>query len=226
MRIAEIYLSVQGEGILAGTPSVFVRTSGCNLRCHFCDTPFTSWQPEGEDMSLEEINLAVENMNCEHVVLTGGEPMLYAELVPLCERIWDAGRHITIETAGTLSLPVRCHLMSISPKLSNSTPHTGQRWAERHEVTRHAPSVMRDLMTRYEYQLKFVIAEESDVKEVVEYLQEFPDVDRSRVMLMPEGTTTDRLDSIERWLKPLCNEQDFEFCPRHHIQWYGARRGT
>ena len=55
MRIAEIYASVQGEGLLTGTPSVFVRTSGCNLRCVFCDTPFASWRPEGDDLSIGQI---------------------------------------------------------------------------------------------------------------------------------------------------------------------------
>ena len=232
MRIAEIYLSVQGEGLLSGKPSVFVRTSGCNLRCHFCDTPFTSWDPEGEDMSVEEIYSAVEEFDCEHVVLTGGEPMLYAELVPLCEKISDTGRHITIETAGTLSLPVACHLMSISPKLSNSTPKNGAlRWTHRHEATRHAPTVIRDLTARYDHQLKFVVAEEADVTEVIAYLEEFPDIDRRRVMLMPEGISQDRLLSIGRWLEPLCTELGFSFLPptsyrmvrcatRHVAQWF------
>ena len=72
MRIAELYASLQGEGLLAGTPSTFVRTSGCNLRCRWCDTPFTSWQPGGEDRSVEEICAAVEALGMDHVVVTGG----------------------------------------------------------------------------------------------------------------------------------------------------------
>ena len=85
MRIAEIYRSVQGEGLLTGMPSVFVRTSGCNLRCWFCDTPYTSWRPEGHDMSTDEIVAQVEEWDTRHVVVTGGEPMLFAELIPLCD---------------------------------------------------------------------------------------------------------------------------------------------
>ncbi len=60
MRIAEIYKSVQGEGFLTGVESTFVRTSGCNLRCWYCDTPYTSWQPEGEDLAVHEILARVE----------------------------------------------------------------------------------------------------------------------------------------------------------------------
>ena len=122
MRIAEIYRSVQGEGLLTGAPSVFVRASGCNLRCWFCDTPYTSWRPEGRDMSVDEIVAQVEEWDTQHVVVTGGEPMLFAELIPLCERLRAIGRHVTIETAGTLYLPVECDLMSISPKFASSAP--------------------------------------------------------------------------------------------------------
>src|SRR5215470_12738195 len=124
MRIAEIFYSRQGEGFLTGTDSVFVRASGCNLRCWYCDTPYTSWEPEGDDLSVEEILRQVDEMlaadrKCEHAVLTGGEPMLFAELVPLAEALRERGLHITVETAGTLYLPMACDLMSISPKLAN-----------------------------------------------------------------------------------------------------------
>ena len=83
--------SVQGEGLLTGVPSVFVRTSGCNLRCWFCDTPYTSWSPEGGDMSTDEIVAQVEEWDSTHVVVTGGEPMLWAELMPLCQRLKEIG---------------------------------------------------------------------------------------------------------------------------------------
>src|SRR4051794_8512532 len=137
MLISEIYCSLQGEGLLTGTPSVFVRASGCNLRCWFCDTPYTSWQPEGEDWSVEEIvdDVRRQQSSIHHVVITGGEPMLFAELIPLTQRLQTAGFHLTIETAGTLFLPVECDLMSISPKLASSTPSEDRagRWSARHE---------------------------------------------------------------------------------------------
>ena len=122
MKIAELFYSLQGEGSLVGVPSVFIRTSGCNLRCSWCDTPYTSWQPEGTELSLDQILDEVQAHPARHVVVTGGEPMIAPEIVPLTERLRALGLHITIETAGTVFQPVACDLMSISPKLANSTP--------------------------------------------------------------------------------------------------------
>ncbi len=123
MRISEIFYSVQGEGVFTGVPSVFVRTSGCNLRCSWCDTPYTSWKPEGSDASIDAIVESVTAFPAaKHVVITGGEPMIAPGLVELSERFRALGLHITVETAGTVFAPVACDLMSISPKLANSTP--------------------------------------------------------------------------------------------------------
>jgi 7-carboxy-7-deazaguanine synthase len=227
MRIAEIYTSIQGEGFLTGTPSVFVRTSGCNLRCTYCDTPFASWRPEGDDLSVEEVVAKTMALAPRHTVLTGGEPMLFAELAPLCERLHELGRHVTIETAGTLYLPLACDLMSISPKLSNSYPaHASARWRARHEQTRHAPRVIRRLAADYPYQFKFVCGQPSDAHEVLAYLAEFPEVDRERVMLMPQGTTPAELKRVGRWLRPFCVKHALTFCPRRHIEWFGLVRGS
>ncbi|HZZ71882.1 MAG TPA: 7-carboxy-7-deazaguanine synthase QueE [Pirellulales bacterium] len=228
MRIAEIYRSLQGEGFLTGTASVFVRASGCNLRCSFCDTPFTSWSPEGEDCSVAEILDQVAAAPADHVVLTGGEPMLFAELIPLTAALREAGKHITIETAGTLDLPVMCDLMSISPKLANSTPAATRDagWHARHEQARHVPAVIRRLLADYPYQLKFVIDAPADLAEVDAYLRLFPEIDRRRVLLMPQGTTIAELRSRAEWLEPYCAAQELVYCPRRHIEWYGHTRGT
>lgn len=228
MRIAEIYRSVQGEGLLTGEPSVFVRTSGCNLRCWFCDTPYTSWHPEGGDMSTDEIVAQVEEWDCPNVVVTGGEPMLYAELIPLCQRLHAIGRHITIETAGTLDLPVVCNLMSISPKFASSAPSAEKHphWRRRHERERHRPEVIRRLVRDYPYQLKFVIDAPADFEELSRYLAEFPEVACERVLLMPQGIEQAELDARALWLRPFCEANRFVFCPRKHIEWYGPVRGT
>ena len=228
MRVAEVYQSVQGEGRLTGTPSAFVRTSGCNLRCRYCDTPYASWQPEGDDFSADEILAQLAALDERHVVLTGGEPMLLAELIPLCAGLRAQGRHITIETAGTLYLPVVCDLMSISPKLSNSTPtiDAAGHWAQRHEKDRLAPDVVRRLVSEFDYQLKFVIDTPADCLEVADFLAEIPQVERRRVLLMPQGVEAGALARTAQWLEPYCGEHGFEFCPRRQIEWFGLTRGT
>ncbi len=228
MRIAEIYRSVQGEGLMTGVPSVFVRASGCNLRCWFCDTPFASWRPEGHDMSTDEIIAQSEEWDCRHVVITGGEPMLFSELIPLCERLHANGRHITIETAGTLHLPVACDLMSISPKFASSAPPAGAHphWHRRHLRERHRPDVIRRLVTEFQYQVKFVVDTTADLDDVSAYLEEFPEISRERVLLMPQGTDADQLAARTLWLRPYCEAQGLIFCPRKQIEWYGPVRGT
>jgi 7-carboxy-7-deazaguanine synthase len=228
MRIAEIYRSVQGEGLLTGVASVFVRTSGCNLRCWFCDTPYTSWSPEGGDMSTDEIVAQAEEWDCRNVVLTGGEPMLHAELIPLCDRLHAIGRHITIETAGTLYLPVACDLMSISPKFASSNPSTVDHphWSRRHDRERHRPDVVRRLITEYDYQLKFVVDSPADLEELANYFEELPAIALDRVLLMPQGTDQEQLDTRTAWLRPYCMERGLVFCPRKQIEWFGAVRGT
>ena len=228
MRIAEIYTSIQGEGRLTGTESIFVRASGCNLRCHFCDTPYASWNPEGEDWSVDQILDRILSMASPHVVLTGGEPLIFPELVPLTRALREQGRHITVETAGTVGLPVTCDLMSISPKTSHSAPSREEypRWHARHEATRWAPDVVRELMTTYPYQLKFVAAEPADVDEIRQCLAELPAIPTDRLLVMPEGTTPDRLAQIASWLIPVCDAQGWTYCPRRQIEWFGLKRGT
>jgi len=161
-------------------------------------------------------------------VLTGGEPMLFSELIPLAAALRRGDHHVTIETAGTLYLPVGCDLMSISPKLSNSTPSPDQEplWARRHERTRHAPEVIRRLVAEYEYQLKFVVDRIEDCQEVEQYLTAFPEINRARVMLMPQGADADSLARKAEWLEPYCVEHGLAFCPRRQIEWFGLARGT
>jgi 7-carboxy-7-deazaguanine synthase len=233
MKIAEIFRSLQGEGFLTGTDSIFVRASGCNLRCWFCDTPYSSWEPEGDDLSVDEIlrqvdELLINDRTCGHAVLTGGEPMLFAELVPLTAALKERGLHITIETAGTLFQPLDCDLMSISPKLAGSGPTADQdrRWHRRHERTRHAPAVIQELVDEYPYQIKFVVDSLADCAAAEAWLKEFPQIDRACVLLMPQGTDLDVLDEKATWLEPYCRDHNLHFCRRKHIEWYGNVRGT
>ncbi|MFV1967143.1 MAG: 7-carboxy-7-deazaguanine synthase QueE [Pirellulaceae bacterium] len=228
MRVVEIYKSMQGEGILTGTESVFLRTAGCNLRCWYCDTPYASWHPEGDDLSVAEIFERICETECRHVVVTGGEPMIYSELVPLCADLAASQRHITVETAGTLHLPLICDLMSVSPKLSNSTPSVerASKWRDRHDRTRNAPGVIRRLVAEFSCQFKFVIDRAEDCDEVLGYLEDFPEIDRTRVLLMPQGTDVETLEKTRQWLEPYCLQRGLAFCPRKQVEWYGMVRGT
>jgi 7-carboxy-7-deazaguanine synthase len=223
LKIAELFYSIQGEGSLVGVPSVFIRTSGCNLRCSWCDTPYTSWSPEGVDLSLDQIVDEVRAHPARHVVVTGGEPMIAPEVLPLSQRLRDLGMHITIETAGTVFAPVACDLMSISPKLSNSTPEGSFR--AQHERLRIQPTVLAQLISRYDYQLKFVIEKPADLEEVCALVAELA-ADRARVILMPEGIDAERLRERGVWLAEVCKEQGFRFSPRLHVDLYGNRRGV
>lgn len=227
MRVCEIFESIQGEGLLAGVPSLFIRASGCNLRCAWCDTPYASWAPEGEEWPVDRLAARVRQSRLRHVVITGGEPMIFADLVPLTRALKDDGRHITIETAGTVYADAACDLMSISPKMSNSTPHgiEGGRWVEMHERARLQMDVLRRLIARYEYQLKFVVSAPEDLDEICS-LASGLGAPPERVLLMPEGVTADELRERSLWLVDLCRETGFRYCPRLHIILYGNRRGV
>jgi 7-carboxy-7-deazaguanine synthase len=225
MLISEVFHSIQGEGRHAGVPSVFVRTSGCNLRCWFCDTPYTSWRPEGEERSVDSLVEQVQSFDCEHVVITGGEPLLVREVVELTERLKKHGYYTTIETAGTVHLPVRADLMSISPKLANSTPRdTG--WEARHDERRHRPEVIRRLLAEYDYQLKFVIDTPTDVAEVERYLEELPDVTGERIYLMPQAIEREPLRKKSVWVEAEAARRGWRMSPRLHIEMFGNVPGT
>ena len=224
VRIAEIYTSIQGEGFLTGTTSSFVRVTGCNLRCWFCDTPYTSWNPQGETLEVCEILQRVKSLGRRHVVITGGEPMMYTDLVPLCGQLRAANHHITLETAGTRFLPLDCDLMSISPKLANSVPSRKRAaaWRERHEQRRHRPAVIRQLIDAHtNYQMKFVIDRPPDCLDVIRYLKDYPQIPRERVLLMPQGIDGFTLASKREWLEPWCHQRGFHYCPRKQIEWFG-----
>ncbi len=225
MKIAEIFYSVQGEGGLAGVPSVFVRTSGCNLRCVWCDTPYASWHPEGRDYTVGEILEEAARYGARHVVVTGGEPMIAPGLVELTGGLRRLGLHITIETAGTVFTPAACDLMSISPKLSNSTPVEDARWAARHDRLRIQPEALRQLMDACDYQLKFVVTRPEDLEEIRPLVRELG-ADPGRVFLMPEGREAGVLRERGVWIVEVCKREGYRFSPRLHIELYGDRRGV
>lgn len=230
MLIAEIFHSLQGEGELTGVSSVFVRTSGCNLRCNWCDTPYASWNPEGETLTVDEVVARVARYPARHVVLTGGEPMIAKEIHTLAAALRRLDRHLTIETAGTIAPDgIACDLASLSPKLANSAPdeRLPAAWRERHERTRWQPEVIRAWIDHYPYQFKFVVAQPNDLDEIERHLAELGrEIPRAKVLLMPEGTTPERLRERAIWLSELCKDRGYRYAHRLHIELYGNTRGT
>lgn len=224
MLIAEVFESIQGEGPFAGTPSMFVRTSGCNLRCWFCDTPYTSWKPEGTEHEWEHLASLIGAGEMGHVVLTGGEPLLHPDIEPLSRACAAMGRIVTVETAGTIYRDMHCDLMCISPKMSNSTP-PDEPWRSRHDELRRNPEAIRQLRERYDCHFKFVIDAPGDIDEVAAYVDALPDPDPARVWLMPQAITEDQLSEKSVWVSELARERGFQFSSRLHIQEFGNVRG-
>jgi 7-carboxy-7-deazaguanine synthase len=229
MKLSELFHSIQGEGKLAGVPSVFVRSSGCNLRCTWCDTPYASWTPEGEEVPVESIVEQVARFPSRHVVLTGGEPMIMPDIGPLCSALKTRNYHVTMETAGTVFAPVQIDLASISPKLSNSTPYIREegRYAQSHEANRiNIPVIQQFIDASPDFQLKFVVTQGKDMEEIHALLKQLTKWTPADVLLMPEGIEQTKLSAKAHWLSDICKRTGFRFCPRLHIELFGNTRAT
>ena len=229
MKVAEIFYSIQGEGKLAGVPSAFVRVSGCNLRCGWCDTPYASWEPEGEELAVDQIVARVEESGARHVVLTGGEPLIMPDIGELCDQLKRREKHITVETAATIYKELKLDLASLSPKLANSTPldRDGARFAAAHERQRINLSVIQQFISSVpDFQLKFVVSGEADLSEIRQILDQLRGWKTFDVLLMPEGIDAQTLNERAGWVSEICKREGFRFCPRLHVQLYGNRRGT
>ncbi len=223
--IAETFTSLQGEGELVGMPSFFIRTSGCNLRCSWCDTPYTSWTPEGTRRSVTSLVAEASGSRVRHVVITGGEPLLQREIGLLTQELGSGGFHITVETAGTVAPDFVCDLLSVSPKTANSDPEG--RWLERHRRLRADVGPLRALINRFpEIQLKFVVREPGDLPEILRLLQDLPPVDSARILLMPEGRNPSEVAHTAPIVAALCLEHGFRYTPRLHLDLFGGRRGA
>jgi len=227
MIINEIFYSLQGEGFLAGAPSVFVRLAGCPLRCRWCDTKYAWDRKAGAHYSIAKIVRTVQKWPCRHVVITGGEPMVDSDLPQLVRELRVAAdKHITIETAGIAYIPdMPCDLMSISPKLSNSTPDDAK-LAAMHEDSRLDIAVLGELIENYDYQLKFVVDSVNDLPEIQETLQRIGEVDAQKVMLMPQAATKDELLAKSPIVAELCKLVGFAFSQRLQVLLWNSERGT
>jgi 7-carboxy-7-deazaguanine synthase len=237
LPINELFYSLQGEGRLVGTPSVFIRTSGCNLRCWFCDSYHTSWEPTHAWLSVEDVIEEVQSHPATHVVLTGGEPLIHEASVDLLNRLSDLDYHTTVETNGTIHRECEIDLVSISPKLSSSTPTperapTGDgEWADRHESQRLDIDALSALVEDYEFQLKFVVTGPDDLPEISSLVERIRGATSTRVrdtdvLLMPEGATRAALDETRETVAALALEYGYRYTPRSHVDLWNDAPGT
>jgi 7-carboxy-7-deazaguanine synthase len=237
LPINELFYSLQGEGKLAGTPSIFVRTSGCNLRCWFCDSYHTSWEPTGAWLTIGEILDQIDSFEADHVVLTGGEPLIHDESHQLLERLEERGYHTTVETNGTIACDAPVDLMSISPKLASSTPTPDRdpkgdgEWETKHERRRIDIESMANLVDTANCQLKFVVTGREDVDEITDIVERLREtattpIRSGDVLLMPEGQTRDQLDEHRVRVAELAQEFGYRYTPRLHVDLWNDEPGT
>ncbi|WP_049983372.1 7-carboxy-7-deazaguanine synthase QueE [Halorubrum sp. BV1] len=238
LPINEVFYSLQGEGTLAGVPSVFVRTAGCNLRCWFCDSYHTSWEPTGAWRDVDSIVEEVQSHErATHVVLTGGEPLIHEASVELVERLAAEGYHTTVETNGTIYRDAPIDLASISPKLASSTPTPNRdpkgdgEFEKQHEQDRIDVAALARMVDAYETQLKFVVTDETDLSEITELVERVraattATVADDDVLVMPEGMTRAQLDGTRSEVAELAMEYGFRYTPRLHVDLWDDAPGT
>lgn len=254
LPISEAYPCIQGEGKLAGVPSIMIRMQGCRLRCMFkdsiCDTWYSSWQPEKGTFTFKDIRKVYEeNNHIQHTIISGGGPTLHKELLPeLCEILSEEFfQHITVETEGSEYVDAKINLVSLSPKLRSSVPRPGEfvkeinrvvtnKDKEQHDKYRCDYKNMRKFLnyqttldnnyyTKRDYQVKFVICTQDDLEEVEEIQRELG-IGNQDIYLMPEGIIDEQLQSKRKWLMELCRDTGYNYTDRLHILAYGNRRGV
>lgn len=172
MKINEIFYSIQGESTFAGLPCVFVRLTGCNLRCSYCDTKYA--YAEGEEKSINEIINIVNSYNCNLVEITGGEPLLQSETIELTNRLVENQKAVLVETNGSLDIsalkePV---VRIVDIKCPGSTEHQKMFWDN-----------LKNL--RPDDNVKFVLTDRYDFDWAVKTVKKFELVEKANVLFSP-----------------------------------------
>ena len=240
----EIFHTIQGEGKNIGTPSVFIRTSLCNLHCIWCDTDYTwNWKKtrfkhhkdqdpnykkfKMKDMIIEksipDIYKVVKKSKCYNIVLTGGEPLLQMEqLVALMKYFKSKNENyfFEIETNGTIvpsaDFDKLIDQYNVSPKLSNS--NNSKRLREK-------PKAYQFFSKNKKTNFKFVLSNKKDWKEVLELIEKYK-IDLSKIYLMPEGINPNQLKQRQLWLFDICKKNNIKYTDRLHVQIFGEKRGV
>lgn len=218
VKVCEIFDSVQGEGMLIGVPHTFVRLSGCNLSCRWCDTKYARAE-SGKEMEPSDI---LKKARLEHVCVTGGEPLLQ-DVAGLFKILFDNGRKITVETNCTIyrkELDKFVFLYSVSPKLSGSGETCNA-------------DVLESYLKSGNVQMKLVVSDERDFFEALDIVKKYPDFVRDKVILQPDGMCA--LPEYRKrlaWLteKALGNDvlvrNNVRVLPQLHTVVWGNKRGV
>ena len=215
-RIAEVFLSIQGEGPTAGMPAVFVRLQGCSVGCAWCDTRY-SWDPAaGREVALDDLVEEASAFPCRRCVITGGEPLESSLFAALVQALKPRGFTLEVETSGTLPPPdVVVDQWNVSVKLAGSGVP---------EVKRINSDAIRQFLTLGAW-WKFVVVGTGDVAEVLRLAERFG-IPREKILLMPEGVRREEILERSPWVWEECKRYGFRFSPRLHILLWGAKRGV
>ena len=226
LRISEIFESIQGEGVSAGSPSIFVRLASCNLRCAWCDTRYT-WDWAAYEYEKEvrrvEVSAVADRLAASaapHVVITGGEPLLQqTALAELLSRL-PAARHVEVETNGTIApiveLVRRVDQWNVSPKLANSGEPRDRRIF---------PESLAALLGTERAWLKLVIASTTDMDEARALVEELA-WPLERVLLMPEAASREALADRQPMVLRLAEAHGLRVSPRLHVERWSGQRGV
>lgn len=238
MQIVEQFFSLQGEGKYLGVPSLFVRTNFCNLRCAWrnkdgsitkCDTPYASWyKTKTKNVTSGEIILNAIKHKVNHIVITGGEPLLQEDIVKIVNDLVKKNFIVTIETNGTRFIPQLTTnvFLSISPKLKTSYAQKENtiEWKIHRTNNMYIDNLYKYINRSKKFQVKFVYNNDSDIIEI-EKIRASTGLLAKYVYLMPQGKTAKQVKANSKKVFEYCMKNKYNYSPRLHIDVWGSKRG-
>lgn len=218
IEILELFKTIQGEGILQGMPSIILRLPGCNLQCAWCDTKHIL-SNKGRSVHFGYLLEEIGQMDCRNIIITGGEPLINDNIIEITKILKSFDYHITIETNGTILKPVICDLISISPKLKNSNPYSeNSEQYTFYENIRENTDILKYYISRYNYQLKFIVESEHDIAEMFSLLEQIREVDKERILITPQAATKIELMEKQKLILKYCLKYNLRYGNRLQLQ--------